>query len=57
MVFINDINHIFETMVLADQDSSKQSCFSANQKQFPADHCQLHILYMVTDQPDVGLHD
>jgi hypothetical protein len=37
MVFVNNINHVFETMVIADQDD-RQSCFSADQKQFPADH-------------------
>jgi hypothetical protein len=38
-VFVNDINYrVFsETMVLADQDD-RQPCFSADQKQFPADH-------------------
>jgi hypothetical protein len=35
MVFIND--RVFETMVLVDQDD-RQPCFSADQKQFPADH-------------------
>jgi hypothetical protein len=28
---------VLETMVLADQDD-RQPCFSADQKQFPADH-------------------
>ena len=37
MVFVNDINHVFETMVLADQDDQRP-CFSADQKQFSADH-------------------
>jgi hypothetical protein len=37
MVSVNDINHVFETMVLADEDD-RQSYFSADQKQFPVDH-------------------
>jgi hypothetical protein len=36
MVFVNDINRVFETMVLADEDD-RQPCFSADQKKFPAD--------------------
>jgi hypothetical protein len=32
MVFVNDINHAFETMILANQDDP-QPCFSADQKQ------------------------
>jgi hypothetical protein len=36
MVFVNDINRVYETMVLADQDD-RQPCFSDDQKQFPAD--------------------
>jgi hypothetical protein len=35
MVFVNNINHVFETMVIADQVDRQ---FSADQKQFPADH-------------------
>jgi hypothetical protein len=32
MVFVNDINRAFETMILADQDD-RQPCFSADRKQ------------------------
>jgi hypothetical protein len=34
MVFINDINRVFEIMVLADEDG-QQPCFSADQNFVP----------------------